>query len=140
MMVLFHINFNPRSREGSDSPGMFTFDGKSIFQSTLPRRERLNAVENKTAAQKFQSTLPRRERPGLYTSKSKFVYFNPRSREGSDSVAVFILLPSNVFQSTLPRRERPSAIRHLLRCFIFQSTLPRRERQRKVAPFMAKID
>ena len=33
----------------------------------------------------FQSTLPRRERPVLTLSRtSTFLYFNPRSHEGSD--------------------------------------------------------
>ena len=56
-------------------------------------------------------------------------YFNPRSREGSDSNSA--LLPfwtRKAFQSTLPRRERritSSFSSHRAR---FQSTLPRRER------------
>ena len=34
----------------------------------------------------FQSTLPRGERPGVATSVSSAVDFNPRSHEGSDRV------------------------------------------------------
>ena len=79
--------------------------------------------------QKFQSTLPRRERrhrpdvvgitldisihaPAKGATKAVLYYlillgyFNPRSREGSDVVLVWLWCVI-VFQSTLPRRERP---------------------------------
>ena len=65
-----HTNyFNPRSREGSDGSetvGIWTF---WIFQSTLPRRERL----------------------GCQRTAFLFRYFNPRSREGSDYFAGYKL-------------------------------------------------
>ena len=120
--------FNPRSREGSDLKLCFfkrhivvsihapakgaTVSASSIwmsyrqFQSTLPRRERQNAIENRRFDNMFQSTLPRRERhsiDAIQASKIKFqstlprrerrllqisthgyTGFNPRSREGSD--------------------------------------------------------
>ena len=66
----------------------------------------------------FQSTPPRRERPEVDISAPQLINFNPRPREGSD-------------RATLKRYKREG---------LFQSTPPRRERQRKVAPFMAKID
>ena len=62
-------------------------DGKSKFQSTLPRGERLLAFG--TFFQEdfmFQSTLPRGERP----------------------LAALLAASSEVFQSTLPRGERPT--------------------------------
>ena len=55
-------DFNPRSREGSDS---CLFCAHSVYFS-------------------FQSTLPRRERPLTAWIMLKFAHFNPRSREGSD--------------------------------------------------------
>ena len=81
---------------------------------------------------RFQSTLPRRERPawscrfllqGLIsihapakgaTFVSMYavmfsVYFNPRSREGSDRLDGSAVEIVGKFQSTLPRRERLSA-------------------------------
>ena len=100
-----------------------------LFQSTLPRRERLERkLHNKqtdiisihapakgatsrptsissTAA--FQSTLPRRERPPTQAT--------PTARH-------------DTFQSTLPRRERPTIKRSAKLNQSFQSTLPRRER------------
>ena len=56
-------NFNPRSREGSDSFGLL----RPLFQS------------------EFQSTLPRGERRRRRLYDTRIRYFNPRSREGSDS-------------------------------------------------------
>ena len=60
--IIAPANFNPRSREGSD-----TGDPNFIAVSTA-----------------FQSTLPRRERPASWTSGILLYHFNPRSREGSD--------------------------------------------------------
>ena len=54
----------------------------------------------------FQSTLPRGERPNLQTAISSQVYFNPRSREGSDRPKVPPQQRNWGFQSTLPRGER----------------------------------
>ena len=164
--------FNPRSREGSDGNAWFLqksravsihapakgatteiaySDDDGLFQSTLPRRERLAALILITSILSFQSTLPRRERHSISGSRypvghgfnprsregsdayrciilSKEVSFNPRSREGSDSLGVndpdFCL----TFQSTLPRRERLHGDIFDLISGVFQSTLPRRER------------
>ena len=70
---------------------------------------------------------------------STFVwYFNPRSREGSDSSALDPQDTLLLFQSTLPRRERPDFAPKLSGTKAFQSTLPRRERQKlpaRMVPF-----
>ena len=125
-----HTGFNPRSREGSDRDGVFnrlvvravsihapargaTIVGLPwitlmlLFQSTLPRGERLGDRLRLRMAAEFQSTLPRGERPwrdwrvGPRTAVSIHApargatpksataerpprRFNPRSREGSD--------------------------------------------------------
>ena len=55
-------NFNPRSREGSDVFSTHPLSQRVIFQSTLPRGERLEEIER------------------VFGVKD----FNPRSREGSD--------------------------------------------------------
>ena len=82
----FCVNFNPHSHEGSDgycsntavisssisihTPTKGATDLMqsgtllTIFQSTLPRRERLLLRNNVHSDCIFQSTLPRRERPG----------------------------------------------------------------------------
>ena len=55
-----------------------------IFQSTLPRRERQAQKRSFIISEKFQSTLPRRERQTTLSLSTLPLYFNPRSREGSD--------------------------------------------------------
>ncbi len=121
------------------------------FQSTLPRRERPRHVyvrlcghvisihaPAKGATSSMSVSSPDRRisihapakgatdiQPAqfLYT-----LYFNPRSREGSDNKDGIVILEVRKFQSTLPRRERHcnSYTLHILPGF--QSTLPRRER------------
>ena len=101
----FIHNFNPRSREGSDaffhqfdcismisirapargathSPiqGMLPY----LFQSALPRGERLFSVHTFCRYLSFQSALPRGERRIWLSALSRRNNFNPRSREGSD--------------------------------------------------------
>ena len=54
--------FNPHSHEGSDLFSLANFASSSVFQSTLPRRERPSLTPIHTSPILFQSTLPRRER------------------------------------------------------------------------------
>ena len=82
-MIAHTINFNPRSRGGSDE-----HYGVPVIYQCL-----------------FQSTLPRRERLCLKGVRADVKYFNPRSRGGSDR-ACQLAGGVGVFQSTLPRRER----------------------------------
>ena len=107
-----NTNFNPRSREGSDCP----LDGPTLVGQIsihAPAKGATSTVPDDYPQYcVFQSTLPRRER---------------RQRFVQNCLAV-------IFQSTLPRRERL-----IQRCladplFIFQSTLPRRERLRRTQP------
>ncbi len=122
------------------------------FQSTLPRGERLTCLKRTNAnagisihapawgatltqrplqaSNKFQSTLPRGERRGVLNDGMVDVYFNPRSRVGSDAVSPAELggggadfnprsrVGSDRASSWLPDTTIP-----------FQSTLPRGERQ-----------
>ena len=55
---------------------------------------------------RFQSTLPRRERLSFTQFTYISIYFNPRSREGSDGIPDGLCPAWMLFQSTLPRRER----------------------------------
>ena len=57
-----------------------------LFQSTLPRRERLPIKSLIPYSFKFQSTLPRRERHSTWSTCSNIHNFNPHSHEGSDGV------------------------------------------------------
>ena len=113
------------------------------------------------AASLFQSTLPRGERlaPVLFRGLSS-TYFNPRSREGSDKTGSFQNPVSHLFQSTLPRGERLHECPfinwlHIISIHApargataicrrrgneeeaFQSTLPRGERQQPVRQSLA---
>ena len=54
------------------------------FQSTLPRGERRCFKKSYPLRPGFQSTLPRGERPRSALPAARSLYFNPRSREGSD--------------------------------------------------------
>ena len=101
-------NFNPRSREGSDGCSTVSNIPSSLFQSTLPRRERPCCPP--------------------YSSTSND--FNPRSREGSDGRCGEGRGRCREFQSTLPRRERQYNPEIRTEQITFQSTLPRRERPR----------
>ena len=121
-----------------------------IFQSTLPRRERLASAAESGGRGIFQSTLPRRERhiPGTWSPMLfRFQSTLPR-RERLGKMDFHLWVKS--FQSTLPRRERPQirsyiCIRQIISIHApaqgatmrpcpagvatrFQSTLPRRER------------
>ena len=58
----------------------------TLFQSTLPRRERPARESQRVFITPFQSTLPRRERQKIKMRCGGIRNFNPRSREGSDSV------------------------------------------------------
>ena len=101
------MNFNPRSREGSDIIQTPKTDIPKTFQSTLPRGERLLLTSFIEQCNQFQSTLPRGERllgqiyflpllpisihaPARGATRRSWtvclpgMYFNPRSREGSD--------------------------------------------------------
>ena len=60
------------------------------FQSTLPRWERLiRSAQRVDCTHQFQSTLPRWERRGRFKKVMRYLDFNPRSRDGSDS-SVFL--------------------------------------------------
>ena len=78
------VDFNPRSREGSDGHLRQNCLAGWIFQSTLPRGERPELVVLLAKGELFQSTLPRGER---LTDKKQ-------------------LYSLSQFQSTLPRGER----------------------------------
>ena len=98
------------------------------FQSTLPRRERLRAFLQSRNPHTFQSTLPRRERHNSNWCRCSYINFNPRSREGSDSkgggksFAVKISIHAPAKGATGITEDKKAVIS-------FQSTLPRRERQ-----------
>ena len=77
----YKVNFNPRSREGSDShPGELR------------------------GFNRFQSSLPRGERHCYIRSIQRHNYFNPRSREGSDRDNRIINFPGVFISILAPAR------------------------------------
>ena len=81
------VNFNPRLREGGDKYRLIVTLPKSLFQSTPPRRRRQQSFALCNKRFEFQSTPPRRRR--LFLNKSlceSFIDFNPRLREGGDTI------------------------------------------------------
>ena len=124
-----HKNFNPRSHEGSDDVQTLNAMLGQIFQSTLPRGERLAMLYLPDPLIIFQSTLPRGERPNIPSTLCQLLVFQstlPRGerRNHSHGSAVF-----QRFQSTLPRGERQNILFHNSSYSVFQSTLPRGERR-----------
>ena len=100
-------HFNPRSREGSDQIKKITRDNSYDFNP----RSREGSDECDTF------------------SGMEEINFNPRSREGSDPGDKIYLAGSYLFQSTLPRGERRIVADVInARGHQFQSTLPRGER------------
>ena len=79
-----HINFNPRSHERSDANRVIVFFNSILFQSTLPREERLIRLWHWHRDGRFQSTLPREERHVCLNVWPLKNDFNPRSHERSD--------------------------------------------------------
>ena len=77
--------FNPRSREGSDiSAAAWRYSPRAI-SIHAPAKGATRIMLMATLTVPFQSTLPRRERPsGVIYHPRRILYFNPRSREGSD--------------------------------------------------------
>ena len=130
----------------------------AIFQSTLPRRERLWGKFEIVYYPVFQSTLPRRERRKNEILKLCFRLFQSTLPRRERLWGKFEIVYYPVFQSTLPRRERQLPARSRLMGFphfnprsregsdadvltknvtkwLFQSTLPRRERRSRKSAF-----
>ena len=142
-MLYYNHNFNPRSREGSDSPRwkswilLWEFQSTlprrerlnhSEFQSTLPRRERRSALDQLRESGLFQSTLPRRERLDPMEWCTAMRHFNPRSREGSDRIRTRTVHDHLISIHAPAKGATEIASLSTSISSRFQSTLPRRER------------
>ena len=121
------------------------------FQSTLPRRERLQTAAARCLAKRISIHAPAKGATLTAVAVSCCTQnFNPRSREGSDIIRLGLDVDKTIsihapakgatlpirwrsafaeFQSTLPRRERQIIYAARWKRYGFQSTLPRRERQ-----------
>ena len=76
-------DFNPRSREGSD-PTLRRYFIHFLISIRAPARGATGIKEFNDNNGEFQSALPRGERPLFSHALHIHSYFNPRSREGSD--------------------------------------------------------
>ena len=81
--------FNPRSHEGSDQCDIHNKHGSKISIHAPTRGATLFRIKY-TPFRVFQSTLPRGERLSIMSFLFAQKYFNPRSHEGSDGNAEVI--------------------------------------------------
>ena len=122
-------NFNPRSHERSDGRyAQLTFNGEiSIHAPT--RGATLTQVWPCLRFRIFQSTLPREERLWrLFRWLLQTVYFNPRSHERSDC-ACSDMPPRTLISIHAPTRGATTMVSYPSSSSLFQSTLPREERR-----------
>ena len=121
------MDFNPRSREGSDQEGIISTT-KILISIHAPARGATRQYGIDGFSLEFQSTLPRGERLESDHEVFNLFYFNPRSREGSD----FMLLATMVRLFDFNPRSREGSDNMDEGSFEdflqFQSTLPRGER------------
>ena len=100
-----------------------------IFQSTLPRGERLvSSWDTLITSVHFNPRSHEGSDAELRNNPVHLRNFNPRSHEGSDNTFTNGNPIRIQFQSTLPRGERPTAPYDWQLPQEFQSTLPRGER------------
>ena len=146
------VYFNPRSREGSDLTGSTLADTTRKISIHAPAKGATVDQDKADYACHISIHAPAKGATSpVASSSTSSIYFNPRSREGSDICQPYLAMFLLTFQSTLPRRERrtdcviPSAtssisihapakgatafsIVSVSSFALFQSTLPRRER------------
>ena len=109
LISLMPICFDPRPREGGDvargarrrnrdrvsihapakgaTRGGFHARPRRGFRSTPPRRGRLIMLGSTSVSMPFRSTPPRRGRPGPVRPPARLACFDPRPREGGDSLS-----------------------------------------------------
>ena len=79
-------------------------EANSIFQSTLPREERRFVIGVAITHYAFQSTLPREERRYRYADFEQITDFNPRSHERSDPCKRYLYQTDYVISIHAPTR------------------------------------
>ena len=122
------VNFNPRSRKGSDVIS-FKQSFHPLISIHAPAR---GATRNTTIYgenTKFQSTLPQGERLSLAVALNGEAIFQSTLPQGERPKRCLRITSQKQFQSTLPQGERPRTLTNCQSSFLFQSTLPQGERQ-----------
>ena len=102
---------------------------EGLFQSTLPREERLNRIPMPQGLTDFN---PRsHERSDSFSAIMFCItkYFNPRSHERSDCSQSSSSSMIWYFNPRSHERSDSSILQAFVKLLIFQSTLPREERQ-----------
>ena len=94
--VLRCCDFNPRSREGSDVQLIRRCRAVRAISIHAPAKGATSISANVSTISLFQSTLPRRERLGRKRVPEQVRDFNPRSREGSDPCVCAIACKSRI--------------------------------------------
>ena len=150
------LDFNPRSREGSDSFYYGNNTQIEQFQSTLPRRERLlcdftslcvchfnprsregSDDDVVCAFEDFEISIHAPAKGATRAriqSNAHTKNFNPRSREGSDDK---LYASAGQFEISIHAPAKGATcrdMRYISTARRFQSTLPRRERRRPECP------
>ena len=146
------VYFNPRSRGGSDAGIAGRIKAAFEFQSTLPRRERRKSIPVDNIILKISIHAPAE---GATNWKRKMqrrkLYFNPRSRGGSDwqplagarpfDISIHAPAEGATFRIRISEQYNrisihapaegatAGTVRNVYIIQTFQSTLPRRERQ-----------
>ena len=88
--------FNPRSHEGSDGyPRSYSF-GRGISIHAPTRGATYGQSRHMDQLTVFQSTLPRGERLYHKHDNLYLLHFNPRSHEGSDSFLLICLFVTSI--------------------------------------------
>ena len=121
------VNFNPRSRKGSDVIS-FKQSFHPLISIHAPAR---GATRNTTIYgenTKFQSTLPQGERLSLAVALNGEAIFQSTLPQGERPKRCLRITSQKQFQSTLPQGERPRTLTNCQSSFLFQSTLPQGER------------
>ena len=121
-------DFNPRSREGSDSSSPPGCNRRYGFQSTLPRGERPSLRWPCRVRLPISIHAPARGATSRTPYKAPLTFISIHAPARGATIFKNFSFYFSSFQSTLPRGERRGKIRPVYRHNGFQSTLPRGER------------
>ena len=108
------MDFNPRSREGSDSAKSVNVTLSIEFQSTLPRGERQTQIVDQEISTIISIHAPARGATQYQPSKLFFLLrFQSTLPRGERRISVVLMSAASLFQSTLPRGERHDNMQYL---------------------------
>ena len=113
-VIAFLIDFNPRSREGSDEQHLHQRTGKLLFQSTLPRGERLVFARFFSTLYTISIHAPARGATSLICSLENLDEISIHAPARGATRIFQPVFHSIRFQSTLPRGERLDLSRKFL--------------------------